>query len=90
MRNDLQIIVVKRLPNNRWLALTCGLHFYSIPENYPVSDYKGYNRGWEGEGRFVSMISLSEDSKNLLRNFIMKMHTRLLQIINIFRKLNEL
>lgn len=50
--------VIKRLPGNRWLALTCGLHFYSIPDNYEVSDYKGYSSPFDHGGRFVPMTSI--------------------------------
>jgi hypothetical protein len=59
--------VIKRLPNNRWLALTCGLHFYSIPEDYPVSDYKGYSRGWDEKGRFVPMTSIRKLKKRAMQ-----------------------
>lgn len=73
-RNDVLLInsfygrVIKRLPENRWLVLTCGLHFYSVPDDYKVSNYKGYNRGYGEKNRFVPMTSIRR-LKKLARQF---------------------
>jgi len=55
--------VIKKLPEDRWLVLTCGLHFYSVADDYPISGYKGYNRGYDKEGRFVPMTSIRKLKK---------------------------
>lgn len=60
--------VVKRMPNNRWLVLTCGLHFYSVPNDFPASDYKGYyNKKWNDKsnqkGRFIRITTLRKLKK---------------------------
>lgn len=47
--------VIKKLPENRFLVLCCGLHFHSVGSDYPESDYKGYI---DTRGKFVKMTSI--------------------------------
>lgn len=96
-RNDVLLIntfygrVIKRLPENRWLVLTCGLHFYSVPDSYEVSDYKGYNRGFDGEGRFVPMTSIRKLKKRARQFHYEYAHNTPVDYYNIRKvdKLNE-
>lgn len=75
-RNDVVLVknfygrVVKNLPDNRVLVLCCGLHFWSIPVNWPKADYLGYRYkryDYKPTKRFIYMTSLRKLKKKAAR-----------------------